>query len=158
MKAEIKSSLTVHKGQTMIRLKFDYDVEIIAEIRKIRGRIWSKTQTCLKHGCSKGRRKENDIVNGASPKYWIRLSSKRELRSQFHCIGSGIVMQRIFSSREQIFGIYRNCLGIRVARQRKYILMSVCGSLARSGVLLKTWICKESGHQSGSPIPSPLVI
>lgn len=42
----IRASLIDYKGRTMIRLDFKYDTAIIAEVKAIRGRIWSSTHRC----------------------------------------------------------------------------------------------------------------
>lgn len=42
----IRASLTDYKGRTMIRLDFQYDVTIVADIKTIPGRIWSITNRC----------------------------------------------------------------------------------------------------------------
>lgn len=42
----VRASLIDFKGRTMIRLDFKYDTAIIAEIKAIRGRIWSATHRC----------------------------------------------------------------------------------------------------------------
>lgn len=45
-KGYVRASLFDYKGRPMIRLEFKYDAEIIAEIKKIRGRIYSATFKC----------------------------------------------------------------------------------------------------------------
>lgn len=45
-KGYVRASLFDYKGRPMIRLEFKYDGEIIAEIKKIRGRIYSATFKC----------------------------------------------------------------------------------------------------------------
>lgn len=42
----IHARLTDYHGRTMIRLEFKYDTAIIAEIKSIRGRVWSVTHKC----------------------------------------------------------------------------------------------------------------
>ena len=42
----IHAGLTDYHGRTMIRLEFKYDTTIIAEVRAIRGRIWSPAHKC----------------------------------------------------------------------------------------------------------------
>jgi len=42
----IKAYLTDYKGGTMIRLEFNYDIEIIKQIKAIPGRMWSLTNKC----------------------------------------------------------------------------------------------------------------
>jgi integrase/recombinase XerD len=44
--SSIRASLFDYKGRPMIRLEFKYDAGIIAEIKKIRGRIYSATFKC----------------------------------------------------------------------------------------------------------------
>jgi integrase/recombinase XerD len=43
---DIKAILVDYKGRTMIRLEFNYDTEIIKQIKAIPGRVWSPTNKC----------------------------------------------------------------------------------------------------------------
>lgn len=46
LRGSVRASLFDYKGRPMIRLEFKYDAGIIAEIKKIRGRIYSATFKC----------------------------------------------------------------------------------------------------------------
>lgn len=42
----IRASLVDYKGRTMIRLDFDYNIELVRQVKSIPGRIWSQANKC----------------------------------------------------------------------------------------------------------------